>query len=105
MARRQEVYLHCDLEEEERKKRSSACRGGGSVVGPLLAVLRCRCAALLVLAAVSFAPFLFFAGRTVVLRHRLSLLAKRPFCGNDFFFAGRTSKKNTVWLRKPQLTP
>jgi hypothetical protein len=22
-----------------------------------------------------------------------------------FFFAGRTSKKNTVWLRKSQLTP
>jgi hypothetical protein len=33
------------------------------------------------------------------------LLAERPFYGIDFFFAGRTSKKNTVWLRKSQLTP
>jgi hypothetical protein len=34
---------------KKKKKKLSACRGEGSVVGPLLAVLRCRCAALLVL--------------------------------------------------------
>jgi hypothetical protein len=31
---------------EKKKKELSACRGEGSVVGPLLAVLRCRCVAL-----------------------------------------------------------
>ena len=36
-----------------KKKKLSACRGEGSVVGPLLAVLRCRCAALLVLVLMS----------------------------------------------------
>jgi hypothetical protein len=30
-----------------------ACRGGGSAAGPLLAVLRCRCATLLVLVLMS----------------------------------------------------
>ena len=35
------------------KKRLNTCRGEGSVVGPLLAVLRCRCAALLVLVLMS----------------------------------------------------
>jgi hypothetical protein len=29
---------------EEKKKKLSACRGEGIAVGPLLAVLRCRCA-------------------------------------------------------------
>jgi hypothetical protein len=28
------------------------------------------------------------------------LLADWPVCGTDFFFAGRTSKKNIAWLRK-----
>jgi hypothetical protein len=39
--------------KKKKKRKSSACRGEGSVVGPLLAVLRCRCAALLVLVLVS----------------------------------------------------
>jgi hypothetical protein len=37
------------LPGEEERGNTSACRGEGSAVGPLLAVLRCRCAALLVL--------------------------------------------------------
>jgi hypothetical protein len=37
----------------EQKKKLSTCRGGSSAVGPLLAVLRCRCAALLVLVLMS----------------------------------------------------
>jgi hypothetical protein len=37
----------------KKKKKLSACRGEGSAVGPLLAVLRCRCAALLVLVLMS----------------------------------------------------
>ena len=39
--------------KKKKKKKLSACRGEGSVVGPLLAVLRCRCAALLVLVLMS----------------------------------------------------
>jgi hypothetical protein len=39
--------------KEEEEKKLSACRGEGSVAGPLLAVLRCRCAALLVLVLMS----------------------------------------------------
>jgi hypothetical protein len=35
--------------KKEKENKSSACRGEGSAAGPLLAVLRCRCAALLVL--------------------------------------------------------
>jgi hypothetical protein len=38
---------------QKKKKKLSACRGEGSAVGPLLAVLRCRCAALLVLVLMS----------------------------------------------------
>jgi hypothetical protein len=41
------------LDEAVRKKKLSACRGEVSEAGPLLAVLRCRCAALLALVLVS----------------------------------------------------
>jgi hypothetical protein len=41
------------LQGQKKKKKLSACRGEGSAVGPLLAVLRCRCAALLVLVLMS----------------------------------------------------
>jgi hypothetical protein len=46
------LFLPCK-KKKKKKKKLSACRGEGSAVGPLLAVLRCRCAALLVLVLMS----------------------------------------------------
>jgi hypothetical protein len=43
--------------KKKKKKKLPACRGEGSAVGPLLAVLRCRCAALLVLVLMSTLSF------------------------------------------------